>query len=201
MKHNVVSQWMSSVLMLDCILTNLSLRGKFINTVQFAGQAAETLQSRLCLMMLDWNILLLLAWMYFWHISFVSTWRNGGHASGPVPKDGLVTSCFTGMFWSFGKQWRITLHSQLAVCSRCTGATWHLQTDLHQHAEDIPKGRQGDCPGRFSKWATHSFSSASIAVGVGRSSSQNFMQLRCYILQTWLQLQKVNSDEAESKLI
>ena len=130
---------------------------------------------------------------------------HGGHASEPVPKDGLVTSCFAGTFWSFGKHWRIALHvhSQLTVCSQCTGAAWHLETDLHQHAEDIPKGWQGDSVqvASRSQWATHSFSSASIAVGVGKSSSQNFMQLRCYILHTWLQLQKVGWDQAESELI
>ena len=43
--------------------------------ILYSSLVRQTLQSRLCLMMLDWNILLLLAWMHFWHISFVSTWR------------------------------------------------------------------------------------------------------------------------------
>ena len=41
------------------------------SSIQYSLLVRQTLQSRL--MMLD--SLLLLAWMYFWHISFVSTWR------------------------------------------------------------------------------------------------------------------------------
>ena len=98
--------------------------------------------------MLDWNILLLLAWMYFWHI-LLRVYMEimvDMHQSHAVPKDGLVISYFADTFWSFGKHWRIALHlhSQMAVCSQCTGAACHLKTDLHQHAEDSPKGWQGD---------------------------------------------------------
>ena len=144
MKHNAVSQWMSGVPDVGLYWPIYLLEVN--SSIQYSLLVRQTLQSRLGLMMLDWNILLLLAWMYFWHISFVSTWRPWWTCIRASPKDGLVTSCFAGTFWSFGKHWRIALHlySQLAVCSQCTGAAWHLETDLHQHAEDIPKGWQGD---------------------------------------------------------
>ena len=47
----------------------------YLLEVNSSIQYRQTLQSRLCLMILDWNTLLLLPWMYVWHISFMSTWR------------------------------------------------------------------------------------------------------------------------------
>ena len=130
---------------------------------------------------------------------------HGGHASGASPKRRVLWNPASQVrIWSFGKPWRIALHlhSQLAVCSQCTGSCWHFGKWSSSACWRHPKRLTGWlCAGRFSQWATRSFGSASIAVGVGRSSSQKFMQLRCYILETWLQLQKVDWDQTESKLI
>ena len=185
------------------VLTNLPLRGKFINTVQFAGQAdpaVETLsddagQQHPPPVGLDVFLAYLLRVyrktmvdmhqsqsqkMVLWHpalqVPFDPSETLKDRSASALPTGSVQLmhrSCLTFGNWSSSACWR---HPK-----RLTG--WL-------------------CAGCFSQWATHSYySSAGIAVGVGRSSSQNFMKLRCYILQTWLQLQKVDWDQAESKLI
>ena len=127
-------------------LTNLPLRGKFINTVQFASQAdpsVETLSDDAGLEhppLVGLDVFL----AYLLHV-YMETMvdMHQSQSQKTVLWHPALQTC---MFWSFGKHWRIALHlhSQLAVCSQCTGAAWHLETDLHQHAEDIRKGWQGD---------------------------------------------------------
>ena len=123
---------------------------------------------------------------------------HGGHASEPVPKDGLVTSCWCRYVLILQKALKDRSASVLPTGSvqPMHRSYLTLETDLHQHAEDIPKGWEGD-----SVQVASPSGQPRTTVGVGRSSSRNFMQLRCYIRQTWLQLQKVDWDQAESKLI
>ena len=174
------------------------------SSIQYSSLIRQTLQLRLCLMMLDWNILLLLAWMYLWHISFMSAWRPWWTCIRASPKRRSCDILLCRYDLILRKALKDRSASALPTGSvqpmhrSClTFGNWSWST-CWRH----PKRLTGWlCAGHFSQWATHSFSSASIAVGVGRSSSQNFMQLRCYILQTWLQLQKVDWDLAESKLI
>ena len=156
-------------------------------------------------MMLDWNILLLLAWMYFWHISFVSTWRPWWICIRASPKrrscdivlrrpvrfdplestEGSLFICTPNWQCAANAQelldiWKLIFISMLKTSQKAVRAT--LFRSL------LPVGNP-------------LLQLCKIAVGIGRSSSQNFMQLRCYILQTWLPLQKVDWDQAESKLI
>ena len=155
------------------------------SSIQYSSLVRQTLQSRLCLMMLDCNILLLLAWKYFWHISFVSTWRPWWTCIRAGPKR-----------WSCDiLLWRYVLIIWKALKDR-SASPLPIGSVQPMHRSCLTFGKWSSsacwrhpkrltgwlCAGRFSNWATHSYSSASIAAGVDRSSSQNFMQLRCYIL-------------------
>ena len=196
MKDNVVSQWMSSVLiMLDC--TWLIYLLEVNSSIQYSS--------------LVWTGTSSSCWPGC--ISGISPsclhGDHGGHASEPIPKDGscdillcsyvliLQKACTEGSLCIYTPNSQCAANAQELLDICLSSACWSSSA-CWRH----PKRLTGWlCASRSSQWATHSFSSASIAVAVGRSSSQNFMQLRCYILQTWLQLQKVDWDQAESKLI
>ena len=186
------------------VLTNLPLRGKFINTVQFAGQAdpsVETLSDDAGLehpplVGLD----VFLAYVLRVYMETIVDMHQSQsqktvlwHPASQVRFDPSEST--EGSLCICIPNWQCAANAQelLDIWNWSSSACW-----TH------PKRRRLTgwlCVGCFSQWATHSFSSANITVGVGKSSSQNFMQLRCYILQIWLQLQKVDWNQAESELI
>ena len=134
------------------------------SSIQYSLLVRQTLRSRLCLMMLDWNILLLLAWMYFWHISFVSTWRRWWTCIRASPK---LQSCDILL-----RRYVLILRKALKDCSASALTAGSVQP-THRSCLTFGNWSSSACwrypkrltgwlcsAGRCSQWATHSFSSS-----------------------------------------
>ena len=132
---------------------------------------------------------------------------HDGHASEPVPKDGLVLCC--GILL---RRYVLILRKALKDRSASALPTGSVQP-MHRSCLTFgnwsssacwrhPKRLTGWlCADRFSQWATHSFSCASIAVGVGRSSSQLSSAICCRLDFSFRRLTGTRLNLNVSKLV